>query len=61
MKEFTMSMFATHEHLLQAKVAYYEQLLNDHKKVFTWVKENPGCHPKNIQREIIYLLEELEN
>lgn len=61
MKEFTMSMFASEEHLLQAKLAYYERLLCTHKKVFTWVRDNPGCHPENIRKEILRLLEELED
>lgn len=61
MKQFVMSMFATKEHLLQAKAAYYERLLNNHKKIFTWVRDNPGCHPENIRKEILRLLEELED
>lgn len=61
MKYFTMSMFASREDLLEEKIAYYEQLLQEHKKIFTWVKNNPGCHPENIRYEILRLLEELEN
>lgn len=60
MKQFTISQFKTHEHLLQAKVAYYERLLNTHKKIFEWVERNPSCHPDNIRFELRKLLEELE-
>jgi len=60
-KEFTMSMFATKEHLMQAKIAYYERILNDHRKIFTWIEQNPDCHPANIRREILRLLEELKD
>lgn len=61
MKQFTMSMFSSKEHLMQAKIAYYEQLLQEHKKIFTWVERNPGCHPENIRYEILRLLEELKD
>lgn len=60
MKQFTMSMFTKTEHLLEAKVEHYESILEKHKSIFQWVKDNPDCHPENIRMEILRLLSELE-
>lgn len=54
-----MKQFAKREHLLESKCTYYESLLAEHKKVFEWIKRNPGCHPENVRQEIERLLEEL--
>lgn len=60
MKQFTMSMFASRQDLLEAKCSYLESLLAEHKKVFEWVMNNYGCHPGNIYYEIEKLLKELK-
>lgn len=32
-----------------------EKDLEDLKKTLRWVKDNPGCHPENIRKEILRL------
>lgn len=60
MKQFTMSMFASRQDLLEAKCEYLDSLLAEHVMVFEWVMRNPGCHPDNIRYDIERLLRDLE-